>query len=316
MHARHDRHGFTLIELLVVIAIIAVLIALLLPAVQGAREAARRMQCVNNLKQIGIALHNYHDTLGSLPVGELRGASYSALAQTMPFIEQGNVSNAINFSLPNGDAANDTARNTLMRFLLCPSDLDNKQPARGAATNYHANKGGNVIWQDAVGPNAALPLANGTFVYGEIVRLAQITDGTSNTAFFSERLLADGSNSIVSPIEDVFFPKSAPNTPDEAYAQCQALNIYDLANQAPVFMGAPWMNGQHTYQHIGSPNGRSCGFFTVNRASMVPSSRHPGGVNVLFGDGSVKFIKQTISLPTWRGLGTRAGGEIISADAL
>ena len=310
------RRGFTLIELLVVIAIIGVLIALLLPAVQSAREAARRAQCVNNLKQIGIAMHNYHDALGSLPIGEVRGTSYSALSQALPFIEQGNSYNAINFSLVQGNTANDTARMTILGVLLCPSDIANRLPSRGAATNYFANKGTNVIWQDPVGPNAALPAANGVFIYGEISRFADITDGLSNTAFYSERVLADGSNAIVSPLEDVFFPKSAPSTADEALQQCLALDINDLSNQAPVFMGAPWLNGQHTYQQSSPPNGRSCGFFVVNRATMPPSSRHPGGVNLLAGDGAVKFIKQSIALSTWRALGTRAGGEIISASDL
>jgi len=307
---RFYRRAFTLIELLVVIAIIAVLVALLLPAVQAAREAARRARCVNNLKQLGIALHNYHDTLGSLPIGEVRGSGYSALSQAIPFLEQANAFNAVNFSLSNGDTANDTARMTKLSALLCPSDVENRQPSRGAATNYHANKGGNVIWQDPVGPNAGLPPANGVFYYGEVVQISQILDGTSHTAFFSERVLADGSNAIVSPLEDVFFPKTAPTTPDEALQQCRALDISDLANQAPVFMGVPWLNGQHTYQHISPPNDRSCGFFTVNRATMAASSRHAGGVNVLLGDDSVRFVKNSIHFPTWRGLGTRAGGEI------
>ncbi len=308
---RAKRSGFTLIELLVVIAIIGVLIALLLPAVQSAREAARRAQCVNNLKQIGLAVHNYHDGLGSLPVGEIRGSSYSALSQTLAFFEQGGLYNTINFDLRNVDVANNTARTTQLAVLLCPSEVENPLPDRGAATCYFANKGTNVIWQDPVGPNTGLPKANGTFVFGEVVRFSGITDGLSNTALFSERVLADGSNAIVSPLEDVFFPKSAPTTADEALAWCKALDINDLSNQAPVFMGAPWLNGQHCYMHSTPPNGRSCGYFTVNRATMPPSSRHPGGVNMLLGDGSVRFVKQTIALETWRALGTRNGREIV-----
>jgi prepilin-type N-terminal cleavage/methylation domain-containing protein/prepilin-type processing-associated H-X9-DG protein len=311
---RTHRDGFTLIELLVVIAIIGVLIALLLPAVQSAREAARRAQCVNNLKQIGLAMHNYHDALGSLPMGEVRGSAYSALSLALAFFEQGSVASSINFDLIQSAPANNTARVVQLSTLICPSEAENPLPDRGAATSYHANKGTHVIWQDPVGPNASLPKANGTFVYGEIVRFAQIIDGTSNTAFYSERVFADGSNSIVSPLEDVFFPKSAPTTADEALTLCKALDITDLSNQAPVFMGAPWMNGQHTYHHSTQPNGRSCGFFTVNRATMPPSSRHPGGVNMLLGDGAVRFVKQTVDLETWRALGTRAGREVISAD--
>ena len=309
------RSGFTLIELLVVIAIIGVLIALLLPAVQSAREAARRAQCVNNLKQLGIAVHNYHDALGSLPIGQLP-ASFSALSQLMAFIEQSSLYNAINFSLTQDQPANDTARKTNLSMLICPSDLPSRMPTAGGSTNYHANKGTQVVWLDNTGPNAGVAKPDGVFMYNVCVRLADIIDGTSNTAFFSERVTADGSNAIVSPLEDVFFPKSAPNTPDEALQQCKALNINDLSNQAPIFMGAPWLHGQHTYQHSTPPNGRSCGFFVVNRATMPPSSRHPGGVNILLGDGSVRFIKNSIDLSTWRALGTRAAGEVISADAL
>jgi prepilin-type processing-associated H-X9-DG protein len=299
-----------LIELLVVIAIIGVLIGLLLPAVQAAREAARRAQCTNNLKQIGIALHNYHDTVGALPVGQLP-ASYSALAQLLPYIEQGVSYAAINFDLVQSTPENSTAIMLNMSFLLCPSDYPSRQPARGGATNYHANKGTQVVWLDNTGPNAAIPAPDGIFIFNKAIRFAEVSDGLSNTAFFSERVLADGSNSIVSPLEDVFFPKTTPTTSDEALEQCRALDITNLSNQAPVFMGAPWMHGQHTYQHSTPPNGRSCGFFILNRATMPPSSRHPGGVNLLRGDGSVRFVKQTIDLATWRGLGTRAGNEIL-----
>lgn len=316
MTLQRRRRGFTLIELLVVIAIIGVLIALLLPAVQAAREAARRVQCTNNLKQLGIALHNYHDSLGSLPIGQVPVSGFSALAQLMPYLEQGNVHTSLNFSLLPTDFANDTARMINLSALLCPSDIANRLPARGAATNYHANKGTNVIWTDQSGPNATLPKANGVFVYGESTRFADVIDGLSNTSFFSERVLADGSNSVISPLEDVFFPKSAPTTADEALTLCLALDITDLSNQAPVFMGAPWLHGQHTFMHITPPNGRSCGFFTVNRATMPPSSRHPGGVNILMGDGGVKFVKQGINLPTWRALGTKSGGEIINGADL
>jgi prepilin-type processing-associated H-X9-DG protein len=104
-------------------------------------------------------------------------------------------------------------------------------------------------------------------------------------------------------------------TPDDALQQCQAVNIYDLNNQFPLFMGAPWLCGQHIYLHVSPPNSRSCGFFIALRAVMPPSSHHPGGVNVVFGDGSVKFIKDSINLPIWRALGTRAGGEVVSADS-
>lgn len=152
-------------------------------------------------------------------------------------------------------------------------------------------------------------LFSGIFYVNTTVRFADLTDGTSQTALFSERLMADGSNGLVSPVEDVFFHPGNPATADEAHNLCLGLDTTNLANQFPLFMGAPWMHHQHRYQHISPPNGRSCGFFTVGKATMPASSRHPGGVNVALADGSVTFIPSTVDLLTWRAIGTRNGGE-------
>ena len=306
------RRGFTLIELLVVIAIIAVLVSLLLPAVQQAREAARRSQCKNNLKQIGLALHNYHDVYKGFPFAQVDSTnSFSAMSQLLPYLDQGNVYNLINFSVPYNNSANDVPRSTELNALRCPSDLVNPLTASGGATNYMANKGSNVIWQDPTGPNVGMPAQNGVMFYQSYVRIGDITDGTSNTAAFSERILADGNNSIVSPVADVFFSPAAPTTADDAVTICNAVDITNLANQFPLYMGAPWMHGQHTYMHTNVPNSRSCGFFTVLRASMPPSSRHTGGVHMLLCDGSVRFVNENINLTLWRGIGTRNGGEVV-----
>lgn len=313
---RRQRRGFTLIELLVVIAIIGVLIALLLPAVQAAREAARRAQCTNNLKQIALALHNYLDARGALPGSYLvyPTTEFSALSMVLPQLEQSNLFNALNFSLPYADPTNTTVMNTSVNGFICPSDYPNPMPARGAQTNYMADMGSWIVWQMASGPNTGLANPNGVFWGNSSTRIAEITDGMSNTAFFSERVLADGSNAIVSPIADVFFSPGAPTTIDDAMAQCQAVDITNLSNQFPLFMGAPWVNGQHIFLHVSGPNTRSCGFFISLRAIMPASSRHPGGINVAFGDGRVQFIKDSINVITWRALGTRAGGEVVSAD--
>jgi len=307
-----NRRGFTLIELLVVIAIIAILIALLLPAVQQAREAARRTQCRNNLKQLGIALHNYHDNFLCFPFGQQDNPkSYSAISQMLPYFDQAPLYSSINFNLNYNDPANDAARLTELPALRCPSDGVNNQPNAGGAINYMANKGTGVIWQEPTGPNTGLPAQTGVMFYRSAIRIRDITDGASNTAAFSERILADGNNGVVSPLADVFFSPAAPTTPDEAVMMCDAVDITNLANQFPLFMGAPWMHGQHTYQHINTPNTRSCGFFTVLRANMPPSSKHVGGVHALLCDGSVRFVSENVDRQTWRAVGSRAGGETV-----
>jgi prepilin-type N-terminal cleavage/methylation domain-containing protein/prepilin-type processing-associated H-X9-DG protein len=312
------RRAFTLIELLVVIAIIAVLIALLLPAVQSAREAARRIQCVNNLKQIGLGLHNYYDSRNSLPGAYLDYdvTKFSALSQILPFVEQSPMFNALNFMVVYNHPMNTTIMFANVSGFICPDDPINTLASAGAQTNYMASMGSGVVWQSASGPNTGMPAPNGVFYGNSATTFGGITDGLSNTAFFSERVMADGNNAVVSPASDVFFSPLAPATPDQAMQMCQAVDITDLGNQFALFMGAPWVNGQHVFQTITGPNSRSCGFFTILRATMPPSSRHPGGVNVLFGDGGVRFVKDTVNLQAWRATGTRAGGEVISADAL
>ncbi|WP_250846944.1 DUF1559 family PulG-like putative transporter [Aquisphaera insulae] len=341
------RPAFTLIELLVVIAIIAVLIALLLPAVQGARESARRAQCVNNLKQFGLAFANYESTNRVYPFA--RGGYYantpwygrwSAHAMLLPQIEQGPLSNTINFALPPslpdmgvdmmGDVilpalavpANSTATMARVAGFLCPSDYT--QNAWPGANGYVVNQGG---WMyDSTGNAESV----GPFSDRSAVRAASVTDGLSQTAFASERLLGSGI-----PRKDLsgwymYMKSPMPTSADQTATVCQTMTSKMIwYNQT----GGIWASGElanTAYNHIGPPNGRSCAIMDGGQMmapwsgdsanlpwymQVPPSSAHPGGVNVLIGDGSVRFVRETVAAPTWRSLGSRAGGEVISADA-
>lgn len=338
VHVPRRRPGFTLIELLVVIAIIAVLIALLLPAVQAAREAARRAQCVNNLKQLGLAMHNYHDINQKFPLGRAveigaGGAvsisrAYSPHSQILPFLEQTPLYHALNFSLTwnpdpsTGYDGNSTVRASVVSGFLCPSDAASTIPTGYAGTNYRASEGSNFLFgfgkTDPNNANAGMRSPDGLFFANESKGVADATDGTSNTAMFSEHVIGDFNQAIATEHGDTFNPGVYPATQDEAVQACRDMDWRDLSKQGYSDVGAPWIYGYHSttsYYHVGPPSSRSC-MFPPMRISTTANSKHPGGVNVLLGDGSVRFIKDTINIQTWRAMGSRNMGEVLSADAM
>ncbi|MEX2174585.1 MAG: DUF1559 domain-containing protein [Pirellulaceae bacterium] len=309
------RLGFTLVELLVVIAIIGVLVALLLPAVQAARESARRMQCSNNLKQFIVATHNYHDTFLNLPAAR-SPRSFSTHAALLPFFEQANVANLINYNNSVNHANNAAAAATPIAFFNCPSDPQTSIPPGWAGTSYRANQGSGVLWgnppTNSSNVNFGMPAPNGVFFQNSYLNMAAIADGTSQTAAFSEHQKGDFNQGVSSPT-DTFRPGTHPATADDALAQCNAVDPTALSLQGVSDVGAPWIEGYHSttvYFHIGPPNSRSC-MYPPGRIGTSAASQHPGGVMLALCDGSVRFASQTIDLQTWRRLGQRNDGEAI-----
>jgi prepilin-type N-terminal cleavage/methylation domain-containing protein/prepilin-type processing-associated H-X9-DG protein len=338
------RYGFTLIELLVVIAIIAVLIALLLPAVQAAREAARRAQCVNNLKQMGIAIHNYHDVNILFPPGAL-GGNWGNNGMTwrvliLPMVEQNPAYNNFNFSLHIGvvSASNATIYYTVFPSFLCPSDGTNRQgkfpigavdgnngnwpadntwtPPPGdtnpadrmvTVTNYNMSFGDNYAlvpgpqapWENA-STNPLIPRrgwdgfwgtknnggtmrAFSDYRDGQVVGMSGVSDGTSNTIIVGEALPDQDANN-----EFWTFTGAAAGT---------TLPInWDTSQRCGVSFGSGNFHCRYSY------------------AARGFKSKHPGGANFLFADGSVHFLKNTINPLTYNALGSRAGAEVLSAD--
>jgi prepilin-type N-terminal cleavage/methylation domain-containing protein/prepilin-type processing-associated H-X9-DG protein len=312
------KRGFTLIELLVVIAIIGILVALLLPAVQQAREAARRTQCKNNLKQIGLAIHNYADTHRVLPLClNATSKPISVHAYLLPFLDQTPLYQRINFNVNWTDPANAQVVGTRLEVFNCPSDATSAVPAGWAGTAYRANQGSEILYGNnttvpASDPNYGRPASNGVFVPGLSLLMADIRDGMSNTAAFSEHPLGDFSQGMSSPT-DTFRPGTYPTTADEAILQCNAIDPKNLSFQGVSNVGAPWMQSYHSttqYFHVGPPNSRSC-MFPPGRISTTAKSYHTGGVHVQMCDGSVRFVSDNINLETWRAIGTRAGREVV-----
>jgi prepilin-type N-terminal cleavage/methylation domain-containing protein/prepilin-type processing-associated H-X9-DG protein len=288
------RNAFTLIELLVVIAIIAILIALLVPAVQKVRETAARTQCTNNLKQIGLALHNYHGTNKCFPPAR-DSNDLSTHAYLLPYLEQMAPYRLIDFNSSWDSSNNAMARATPVPTFVCPSDpYAMNVPAGWAANNYRANQ----------------------FYLNSKTRFGDIADGTSNTACFSEHMIGDFNQGISTDLTDTYRPGTHPLTPDAAVSDCNSFNINDLSKQGVSNVGAPWLQGYHSttiYFHVSGPNTRSC-MYPGGRIATTANSAHPNGVNLLLCDGSVRYATNSVSLTTWRALGSRDGGEVVGSD--
>ncbi len=361
----HSRRAFTLIELLVVIAIIAVLIALLLPAVQAAREAARRAQCSNNLKQIGLGLHNYVSTNDSFPPGQqavwsamagrLVHGDFSAHVRILGYMEQQPLANSVNFSLPilndtYGVACNQTVALTRIATFLCPSSPVPSYTGMGMAGGttllnyqvtgncYFASMGSSLEF-DATqtgGPPNGLFYFGGDAVNVAPVKLSAVTDGLSNTIAFGEWRPGTGNVNAVTIPQDVIFAGAGSltrNTPAMIPGPANAAAFVQWTQQCSaaratargprtVTLGQYWAIAFPTLtlgNVVMAPNPKvpNCGFSNsyFSPGMFGLSSFHSGGCNVMFGDGSVRFIKDSVSLQTLWGLGSRAQGEVVSADS-
>jgi prepilin-type N-terminal cleavage/methylation domain-containing protein/prepilin-type processing-associated H-X9-DG protein len=296
------RSAFTLIELLVVIAIIAILIGLLLPAVQAVREAASRLTCKNNLKQIGLALHGYHDRVGSFPPGYFTqvapdntdaGPGWGWGSFLLDDLEQSNLQRQIRFDLDVGNAANAGPRVQPLKVFICPSE-----PKTGTFTVVDANgnpmvevaRGSYVAMNGVLGVSSDAWDNNGAFLRNSRMRIADITDGLTNTLFVGERCTKMSNSTWTGAVTGGVVPAQRYPNPADQLANAEAASALVLAHGS--------------MQHL--PNN------PLVFDADATASYHVSGVNFLFGDGSVHVINNSIDGAAYEALLTRAGGEPVS----
>lgn len=329
------QRAFTLLELLVVVAVIGVLAALLIPAVQRAREAAKRIQCQNNLKQLGIGLANYQSSCGVYPFGVGADADkllptyastgnrrFSLHSQLLPYIEKSALFNQINFNVSpfypdatgdpiafTGQGPNETVAQVWVDVFVCPSDFNRMTSRPWGQVNYRSCNGGS--WSGRMG--------DGLFGQSSQVRPGDVRDGLSNTAAMSERLRGHDDFERVDFASDQF-RLAAPWTEATFRTWCAELTDAEAAalpsHPTSATLGLTWLEGNMSwtrYNHLLRPGHKSCiNGATWNGAAMTASSRHDGVVGLLLGDGSVRFVKYAVDPVVWKGLGTIAGNETIS----
>lgn len=320
---RCGHRGFTLIELAVVIGIIGLLIALILPAVQSARESARRAQCAGNLHQLGLALNAYASTFGAFP-GASVGQGYSLLCALLPYLDHRPLYNSMNFSISALEEApwspNGTAIRSQVSLFLCPSDRWPAGEPNGGWSNYAANLG--------VYLRTASTRENGAFPQeGGVSLLPGFTDGMSNTAAMSEYVLGELPTFLPPNTLD---PNGPVYTTPSLLLGSAGFNQFTMEchniNPAPGVVGV-WNKGEYwhhggyictAYNHVMPPNDHSCtvGGGAVQEGAFTASSRHASAVNVLFADGHLRVVPSSIDISVWRAIGTRNGGEAVSFDGL
>ncbi len=329
--------GFALIELLVVIGIIGMLIGLLLPAVQAARESARRAQCMNNLKQLILATQSFASARGGFPPTlswggppvsrAVNAGPFSIQVAILPYVDRSDLYNSINFQLPSGSFFwlqrwHQTAATQVVGTFLCPSDPMATRSFPFAVDTYRACAG---LGEARRVGNTVHVFYDGAFSGSDdgrskAVSLAQIRDGLSNTLAFSEKPVGSGPSAIYDPFRDWVPHDALPAgewNSDNWLNACSHLSRTDLAG-AQLDGGGSWMipGAVYTYFYASAPpNSRvpDCGMIGINNGLGIFAARsfHPGGVNAAMADGSVRWFTSGLDTRTWRSLGTRAGGEVI-----